>query len=91
MGGAGGAYPGGGAGPVEPVLVTERPHADARTRDHRRSQAGLDRFQLPLEEGDVNEAELTLAIQLIDQATSDGFDSTQFKDEVREKTLELIQ
>ena len=47
--------------------------------------------EAPLEEGDVNEAELTLAIQLIDQAANDGFDSSQFKDEVREQTLELIQ
>ena len=28
---------------------------------------------------------------MIDQAASDAFDSTQFKDEVRDKTLELIQ
>ena len=47
--------------------------------------------EVPLEDGEVNEAELNLAIQLIDQAASDTFDPTQFSDEVREKTLELIQ
>lgn len=88
------------AAPIEPAIdvlagflrqVGRALTVRRRTRDHRRSQAGLDRFQLPLEEGDVNEAELTLAIQLIDQAANDDFDSKQFKDEVREKTLELIQ
>jgi len=47
--------------------------------------------EVPLEEGDVNPAELALAIQLIDQAASEAFDPSQFHDEVREKTLELIQ
>jgi DNA end-binding protein Ku len=47
--------------------------------------------EVPLEEGEVNEAELALAKQLIDQAASDEFDPTQFKDEVLEKTLELIE
>jgi DNA end-binding protein Ku len=47
--------------------------------------------EVPLEEGEVNEAELQLAKQLIDQAASDAFDPAQFKDEVREKTLELIE
>ena len=47
--------------------------------------------EVSLEDGEVNEAELTLAIQLIDQAVSEGFEPTQFKDDVREKTLELIQ
>ena len=47
--------------------------------------------EVPLEEGEVNDAELALAIQLIDQAASEAFDPAQFKDEVREKTLELIE
>jgi DNA end-binding protein Ku len=47
--------------------------------------------EVPLEEGEVNSAELALAIQLIDQAAADAFDPTQFHDEVREKTLELIE
>ena len=47
--------------------------------------------EVPLEEGEVNPAELQLARQLIDQAASEAFDPTRFKDEVREKTLELIE
>ncbi len=39
----------------------------------------------------MNSAELALAIQLIDQAAANAFDPTMFHDEVREKTLELIE
>jgi DNA end-binding protein Ku len=47
--------------------------------------------EVPLEEGEVNEAELKLAMQLIDQAVADEFDAEAYRDEVRDKTLELIQ
>ncbi len=47
--------------------------------------------EVPLEEGEVNEAEMKLAMQLIEQAASDTFDAMAFRDEVYEKTLELIQ
>jgi len=47
--------------------------------------------EVPVEEGEVNSAELALAIQLIDQAAAEAFDPAQFHDEVREKTLELIE
>jgi DNA end-binding protein Ku len=47
--------------------------------------------EVPLEEGEVNEAELKLAMQLIDQAVADEFDADGYRDEVRDKTLELIQ
>ena len=47
--------------------------------------------EVPQEEGEVNEAELGLAVQLIDQAASDSFDPSMFHDEVRERTLELIE
>jgi len=47
--------------------------------------------EVPREEGEANEAELALALQLIEQASTDAFDPSQFKDDVREKTLELIQ
>ena len=71
------------AAPIEPAIdvlagflrqVGRALTVRRRTRDHRRSQAGLDRFRLPLEEGDVNEVDLTLAIQLIDRAATAGFD-----------------
>ncbi|HET9947568.1 MAG TPA: Ku protein [Longimicrobiales bacterium] len=47
--------------------------------------------EVPIEEGEVNPAERALAVQLVEQASSDAFDPTQFRDEVREKTLELIE
>ena len=73
-------------------VVMIRPHEEGLLLEQLYYEEEIRSFdEVPLEEGDVNEAELTLAIQLIDQATTDGFDSKQFKDEVREKTLELIQ
>jgi DNA end-binding protein Ku len=47
--------------------------------------------EVPLEEGEVNSAELALAVQLIDQAAAEAFDPAQFHDEVRDKTMELIE
>jgi DNA end-binding protein Ku len=44
-----------------------------------------------LEEGEVNDAELQLARQLIEQASSDTFDASAYTDEVRDRMLELIQ
>ena len=73
-------------------LVMVRPHDDGLLMEQLFYAEEIRSFdEVPREEGDVNAAELALAIQLIDQAASDDFDSTQFKDEVREKTLELIQ
>ena len=73
-------------------VVMIRPHGEGLLLEQLFYAEEIRHFdEVPLEEGDVNEAELTLAIQLIDQAADDDFDSTQFKDEVREKTLELIQ
>lgn len=73
-------------------LVMVRPHDEGLLLEQLFYPEELKDFgEVPLEEGEVNEAELTLAIQLIDQATSDAFDASQFEDEVRQKTLELIQ
>jgi len=73
-------------------LVMIRPHEDGLLMEQLFYADEIRAFDaVPLEDGEVNEAELTLATQLIDQAASDTFDPTMFKDEVREKTLELIQ
>lgn len=73
-------------------IVMIRPHEDGLLMEQLYYNEEIRSFEeVPLEEGDVNDAELNLAIQLIDQAASDEFDATAFKDEVREKTLELIQ
>ncbi len=47
--------------------------------------------EVPLGEGDVKEQELELAVQLIDQAATDEFRPENYRDEVRERVLALIQ
>ena len=73
-------------------IVMIRPHEEGLLMEQLYYADEIRSFdQVPLEEGEVNEAELGLAVQLIDQAAAESFDPSQFKDEVREKTLELIQ
>jgi len=73
-------------------MVMIRPHEEGLLMEQLYYADEIRSFsEVPLEEGDVNPAELGLAIQLIDQAASEAFDPSQFHDEVREKTLELIQ
>jgi DNA end-binding protein Ku len=45
---------------------------------------------LGIEHAEVSKAELTLAMQLIDQITQDEYDPTQFKDEEKARVLEAI-
>ncbi len=47
--------------------------------------------EVPLEEVEVKKDELGLAKQLIDQAATDTFDASGYRDEVRNKMLEMIQ
>jgi DNA end-binding protein Ku len=47
--------------------------------------------EVPLDVVEVKEAELALAKQLIDQAASDTFEPTNYRDEVREQIMALIQ
>lgn len=47
--------------------------------------------EVPLEDGEVNEAELALARQLVDQSSSESFDPGRYKDEVRERVMALIE
>ncbi|MGD2047080.1 MAG: Ku protein [Gemmatimonadota bacterium] len=73
-------------------IVMIRPHEEGLLMEQLYYADEIRSFdEVPLEDGDVNEAELQLAKQLIDQAAADAFDPTQFKDEVRERTLELIE
>jgi len=46
---------------------------------------------LEIQDGEVSEAELDLAVRLIEQGSADAFDPGAFVDEVRERALELIQ
>ncbi len=47
--------------------------------------------EVPTGEADVKEQELKLAIQLIDQIRAEAFSPEKYRDEVRERQLELIQ
>lgn len=47
--------------------------------------------EVPLDVVEVKEAELALAKQLIEQAASDTFEPTNYRDEVREQIMALIQ
>jgi DNA end-binding protein Ku len=47
--------------------------------------------EVPIDEVELKPAELKLAVQLIDQAASEGFHPEQYKDEVRDRMLALIQ
>ncbi len=73
-------------------IVMIRPHEDGLLMEQLYYAEEIRSFdEVSLEEGETNEAELALALQLIEQASTDAFDPTQFRDEVREKTLDLIQ
>ena len=73
-------------------IVMIRPHEQGLLMEQLYYADEIRSFEeIPLEEGEVNSAELALAIQLVDQAASEAFDPTQFHDEVRDKTLELIE
>ena len=46
--------------------------------------------EVPLEEGEVSDAELALARQFIEQAASEAFDPGRYRDEVKERVQALI-
>ena len=46
--------------------------------------------EVPLEDGDVSDAELALAKQFIEQAASEAFDPSRYRDEVKERIQALI-
>ena len=73
-------------------LVLIRALGDALVMEqlkHAEELRGID--EVPLELCDVNEAELGLAIQIIDQRVNDKFEPAKYKDEVKEKMRALIQ
>jgi DNA end-binding protein Ku len=68
--------------PMDNGLVMEQLHYP----DELRSFA-----EVPIEDAAVKPAELKLATQLVEQAASDAFQPEQYKDEVRERMMALIQ
>ena len=72
-------------------LVLVRPLADALVMEqlkHADELRSID--EVPLEVCDVNDAELGLAIQIIEQRLNDKFEPQKYKDEVKAKMLALI-
>jgi len=47
--------------------------------------------EVPVPDGEVKDAELKLAMMLIDQTANETFEPTKYKDTVRERVLETIQ
>jgi DNA end-binding protein Ku len=73
-------------------LVLVRPMEDGLVMEQLHYADELKSFsEVPLGEGEVKDAELELAIQLVEQAASDSFDPTKFQDDVRSRILELIE
>jgi DNA end-binding protein Ku len=68
--------------PLNGVLVMEQLHYADELRPT---------TEVTIPAGEVKEAELKLAMQLIDQTTNEEFEPTKYKDTVRERMLETIQ
>ena len=68
--------------PMKNGIVLEQLHYshEVRTMD-----------EVPIPSGDVKDQELKLAVNLIEQLKADDFRPEQYKDDVRERVLELIQ
>ena len=73
-------------------LVRIRHHEEGLVVDQLRYADEVRSFdEVPIDPADVKPTEMTLARQLIDQASSETFEPAKYTDEVREKVLELIQ
>ncbi len=73
-------------------LVVIRPMGDGLVMEQLFYHDELKSFSaVPLGDAEVKDSELELAVQLISQATSETFQPDKYSDEVRERTLELIQ
>jgi DNA end-binding protein Ku len=73
-------------------LVVIRPMGDGLVMEQLFYHDELKSFsEVPLGDAEVKDSELELAVQLISQATSETFQPDKYSDEVRERTLELIQ
>lgn len=68
--------------PKDGVLIMEQLHYNAELRPS---------SEVPIGEGDVKPAELTLAKQLIEQAAVDEFHPERYKDKVQGRVMEAIQ
>lgn len=73
-------------------LVMVRPYRGGLMLEQLRYQTEVRSWdEVPIEEGEINPAELDLAVQMIEQRTAEEFQPDDYRDEVRERQLELIQ
>ncbi len=73
-------------------LVLIRPLGEGLVMEQLKHQDELRKLdEVPLDVCDVNDGELELAIQIIEQRVNEKFEPDKYQDEVRAKTLELIQ
>ena len=73
-------------------LVMVRPYRNGLMLEQLRYMTEVRSWdEIPVEEGEINPAELDLAVQMIEQKTADEFQPNDYRDEVRERQLELIQ
>ncbi|MEO0422270.1 MAG: Ku protein [Pseudomonadota bacterium] len=73
-------------------LVMVRPFEDGLMLEQLHYAQELRRFSdLEVETAEVRDGELDLAVQLIEQSASERFEPEKYKDEVRERMLDLIQ
>ena len=64
------------------VLVMEQLHYAEEVRPS---------SEVPIPDGDVKDAELKLALMLIDQTATEKFEPKKYKDTVRDRVMETIQ
>ena len=73
-------------------LVLVRPFEQGLAMEQLRYADEIKSFdEVPIDEAEVKEGELELAIQLIEQVAVDEFEPENYSDEVRARTLELIE
>jgi DNA end-binding protein Ku len=73
-------------------LVMIRPKGDGLVLEQLRYADEVKPFEeVPIGEAELKDSELDLAVQLIQQAASEGFDPTKYEDDVRKKVMDMIQ
>lgn len=73
-------------------LVVLRPLEDGLAMEQLFYPAEVRSFdEVPREDGEVNEAELALARQVVEQGSSESFDAARYTDEVKERVMALIE
>ena len=73
-------------------LVLIRPMADGLVMEQLKHEDELRSFEdVPLDHTDVPEAELDLAIKIIDQRVNEHFEPEKYEDQVRSRMQEMIQ